>query len=131
MRLLLDTHIALWAIDDDPRLPPRARALIADPANSITVSVASLWEIAIKHPLKRGGVRDISISAAEAESYFREAGYLILDIVPQHAVAVEGLPDHHADPFDRILLAQSLTEPLRLLTGDAKLAAYSDTVILV
>ncbi len=131
MRLLLDTHIALWAIVGDSRLSAKARDLIADPANEIVVSAASLWEIAIKHALARGAPNDMPISGLEALGYFRDAGYELLDISPAHVVAVESLPMLHADPFDRILVAQALSVPLRLLTHDPKVAAYSDTVIAV
>jgi PIN domain nuclease of toxin-antitoxin system len=131
MRVLLDTHIGLWAVADDPKLPARARELITEPTNDVFVSVANLWEIAIEHALARGGVNDMPISAEEALVYFREAGYLLLDIVPAHTVAFEGLPQLHADPFDRMLVAQALTVPLRLLTHDLRVARYSDTVILV
>ena len=92
MRVLLDTHIGLWAVTDDPKLPTRARELITEPTNDVFVSVANVWEIAIKHALARGGVNDMPISAEEALGYFREAGYMLLDIEPAHAVAVEGLP---------------------------------------
>lgn len=128
MNLLLDTHIALWAIADSPRLPARARELIEAPANTLWISVASIWEISIKHALARG---DMPVSGADALGFFRQSGYRLLSIEGEHAIAVEALPPHHADPFDRLLVAQALTEPLRLLTHDAKLAPYSDTVILV
>lgn len=131
MRLLLDTHIALWAIIDSPNLTAKIRELIIDPANIITVSTVSIWEIAIKHALARGKPTDMPISGAEALHYFRAAGYVLLNILPEHAAAVEQLPDLHADPFDRLLVAQSMVEPLRLLTHDAKVAAYSDQVILL
>jgi PIN domain nuclease of toxin-antitoxin system len=131
VRLLLDTHIALWAVVDDLRLRTNAAELIADQANEIFVSTATLWEIAIKHALARGGPNDMPISAQDAHGYFREAGYALLDITPAHAVAVEELPALHADPFDRILVAQALTVPLRLLTHDQRVARYNDTVILV
>ena len=131
MRVLLDTHIGLWAVTDDPKLSARARELITEPTNDVFVSVANLWEITIKHALARGGVSDMPISAQEALGYFREAGYLLLDVVPAHAVAVEGLPPLHADPFDRMLVAQALTVPLPFLTHDLRVARYSDTVILV
>lgn len=129
MRLLLDTHIALWAIIDSHRLSARARDLITDPANDVVVSTGSLWEIAIKHALARGAPNDMPISAMEALGYFREAGYELLDISPMHIVAIETLPKLHADPFDRILVAQALTTPLRLLTHDPVVARYSDSII--
>jgi PIN domain nuclease of toxin-antitoxin system len=131
VRLLLDTHIALWATADDARLPTNSAGLIADPSNEVFVSVASLWEIAIKHALARGNPNDMPISARDALGYFLGAGYTLLNIAPAHATAVEGLPMLHADPFDRMLVAQALTVPLRLITHDARLAHYSDTVILV
>ena len=129
MNLLLDTHIALWAVFGHRRLPPRARALISDPQNAVTVSVASLWEIAIKHAIVRAGVRAIPVSANEAFGHFERAGYALLAISSAHARAVETLPPHHKDPFDRMLIAQALSEPMRLLTHDPGLARYSDTII--
>ena len=131
MRLLLDTRIALWAVADDRRLSAKARTLIVDPANEIVVSAASLWEIAIKHALARGSPNDMPISASEALGYFREAGYELLDVSPAHVIAIETLPTLHADPFDRILVAQALNVPLRLLTHDPKVASCSDSIIAV
>jgi PIN domain nuclease of toxin-antitoxin system len=131
VRLLLDTHIALWAVADDRRLSATARNLIGDPANEIIVSTASLWEIAIKHALARGAPNDMPISAQEALGYFQEAGYELLDISPAHVVAIETIPTMHADPFDRILVAQALAVPLRLLTHDPVVALYSDLIIHV
>jgi PIN domain nuclease of toxin-antitoxin system len=128
MRLLLDTHVALWALTDDARMPARCRELIADEGNSVAVSAASLWEIAIKHSLKRG---DMPVSGAQALRWCRRAGYALLDIKPEHTVAVEKLPPLHADPFDRLLVAQALTEPLRLLTHDATVARYSNAIELI
>ncbi|ASM78605.1 twitching motility protein PilT [Vitreoscilla filiformis] len=128
MNLLLDTHVALWAITDSPRLPPQARALIAAPRTTVWVSVASLWEIAIKHSLGRG---DMPVSGQEALQYFQASGYRLLAIEAEHAVAVAGLPPHHQDPFDRLLVAQALTEPMRLMTHDAHVAAYSDTILKI
>lgn len=128
MRLLLDTHVALWALTDDPRLSQRARALIADPENDVLVSAASVWEVAIKHALGRG---DMPISGDQALDWFRQAGYQLLPIAPEHAAAVEHLPDHHRDPFDRMLVAQATAEPLRLLTHDPLVLRYGDLAIAV
>ncbi len=128
MRLLLDTHVALWALTNDPRLSRRARALIEDPANDVLVSAASVWEIAIKHALGRG---DMPISGDQALDWFRQAGYALLPIAPDHAAAVEHLPDHHRDPFDRLLVAQAIAEPLRLLTRDPLVLRYGDMAIAV
>lgn len=128
MNLLLDTHVALWAITDSPKLPLKARDLIASPRTNVWISTASIWEIAIKHSLSRG---DMPISGHEALRYFSESGYRQLPIEAVHAVAVEDLPAHHNDPFDRILVAQALVEPMRLMTHDALVALYSDTIIKI
>jgi PIN domain nuclease of toxin-antitoxin system len=128
MRLLLDTHIALWAISDDPRLPGNARALITSPENEVYVSSATIWEISIKHSLTRS---NMPISGQDALNYFKESGYRLLSISPEHAAFVESLPQLHADPFDRILVAQALHEPLRLVTHDKHISRYSNTVLLV
>lgn len=128
MNVLLDTHIALWAIADSPKLPAAARELILAPTSTIYVSTASIWEIGIKYSLQRG---DMPLSGEAALHYFRQAGYRILAIEAEHAVAVEALPLHHQDPFDRLLVAQALTEPLRLISHDRQVARYSDTVVLV
>jgi PIN domain nuclease of toxin-antitoxin system len=131
VRLLLDTHVALWAIADDDRLSAKARRLIDDAENDIVVSAATVWEISIKHALARDGPNDMPISGEEALGYFKDAGFELLSISPTHAAAVEALPPLHADPFDRILIAQALTTPLRLLTHDQRIAGYSDLVIAV
>jgi PIN domain nuclease of toxin-antitoxin system len=128
LNLLLDTHIALWAITDSPKLSPKARELIELPKTTIWISVASIWEIAIKYSLGRG---DMPISSQQAMSYFRESGYRFLAVDAEHAVAVEELPTHHQDPFDRILVAQALVEPMRLMTHDSLVALYSDTIIKI
>jgi PIN domain nuclease of toxin-antitoxin system len=128
MNLLLDTHIALWAIADDRRLPKEAAKWIEDDANSIWVSAVSVWEITIKHMLAK---KNMPISGRQALGYFREAGYRLLDIRSEHAVAIEDLPAIHSDPFDRMLLAQAEVEPLKLLTSDVLLAKYGKSVIAV
>ncbi len=125
MRILLDTHVALWALADDSRLPARARAIILDERAEIYFSAATAWEIAIKHALARGSM---PIGGAEAVALFREAGYRELPITAAHSAATERLPHHHADPFDRMLVAQALAEPMRLLTHDRQLKAYGDVV---
>ncbi len=128
MRLLLDTHVALWALVDSPRLSPTARELVLEPANEVWVSAASVWEIAIKHALGRG---DMPVSGDEALAWFRQAGYRLLPIAPEHAAAAGRLPSHHADPFDRLLVAQALVEPFRLLTADATVALYGGGILRV
>lgn len=128
MNLLLDTHVALWAITDSPKLPTDARELISLPKTTVWISAATIWEIAIKHSLGRG---DMPVSGADAMRHFLASGYRFLAIEAEHAVAIERLPPFHHDPFDRILIAQALTEPLRLMTHDETVARYSDTVIRV
>ncbi len=126
MNLLLDTHVALWAITDSPKLPQKARELIESPKSAVWISAASVWEIAIKHALGRG---DIPVSSQDAVRFFRESGYRFLPLEVEHAIAVGELPTHHQDPFDRILVAQALVEPMRLMTHDPMVARYSDTII--
>lgn len=128
MNLLLDTHVALWAITDSPKLPHSARELIQSPKTNVWVSAASVWEIAIKHALGRG---DMPVSSQDAVRYFRESGYRFLAVEVEHTVAVEDLAAHHQDPFDRILVAQAFVEPMRLMTHDPLVALYSDTIIKI
>ena len=127
MRLLLDTHIALWAVTASPLLPPKAEAAILA-AEHVVVSVASLWEIAIKHALGRG---DMPVSSAEALDAFGDAGYALLDIKPAHALQVERLDALHPDPFDRLQIAQAMAEPLILLTHDTWVGQYGRLVMRV
>ncbi len=125
MRLLLDTHVALWALVDDPRLNAQVRQRIASADTQVWISAASVWEIAIKHGLGRG---DMPISARQALAYFDAAGYALLPITAEHTAATAELPALHADPFDRLLVAQALHEPLRLVTHDKQVARYSDAI---
>ena len=131
MRLLLDTHIALWAITDDARLPRIARELIGELGNEVVVSAASIWEITIKHALARGLPSDMPVSGPDALRYFRASGYTLLPVTAEHAAAVADLPALHRDPFDRMLVAQAFHEPLRLMTHDSGLSSYGDAILLV
>ena len=126
MRLLLDTHILLWALVDHPSLSERARDAITDPANDIYVSSLSLWEIAIKARLGK-----ISADVQEVHAAALETGFRPLPFTLEHAIAVAGLPDHHRDPFDRVLIAQARVEHLFLLTHDDVLAAYGADILVV
>lgn len=128
MRILLDTQIALWALTGSARLGALAQGLIEDPANDIYVSTASVWEIAIKYALGRG---DMPISGQRAAELFALAGYRELPVAWRHAAMVDTLPSIHNDPFDRILVAQALAEPMRLLSRDATLANYGAMVLPV
>ena len=118
MRLLLDTHIVLWALADSPRLSVRARELLADPANECWVSAASVWEIAIKVVI---GKHQLGFSVRELPDAISEVGLRALDVRPRHASAIAAVNVPHADPFDRLLVAQCEVETLRLLTADAVL----------
>jgi PIN domain nuclease of toxin-antitoxin system len=130
VRLLLDTHVALWFITDAPRLSDVARTLIMDAENDVFVSIATVWEIAIKHTTPRGP-EVMPLSGTDALAAFRGTGFHIIDITPADIAALESLPLLHRDPFDRILVAQAMSGPFRLLTRDRKIAAYSDTIIAV
>ena len=125
MRLLLDTHIYIWAITDHPRLTQAARQLIVD-ADDVFISSASIWEASIKAGL---GKLDADIDALVSE--IGASGFLELPVRAVHASVVRHLPDIHRNPFDRILIAQATHEPLHLVTADAHLSAYSDLVITV
>jgi PIN domain nuclease of toxin-antitoxin system len=128
VRLLLDAQIAIWALVDPDRLAKSTRDLIQDQSNDVFVSAVSVWEIAIKFALrKRRGAPPFG--GAEALRHFRKAGYGLLSITPDHVANVETLPFLHADPFDRLLVAQALQEPMRLVTADAMMASYSDTIL--
>lgn len=128
MRILLDTHLLLWAMAASRKLPPTVKAQVLDPANDIYFSAASLWEIAIKRGLRRNDFR-IDLDALMAA--LRESGFLELPIAAMHAIGVAQLPPIHKDPFDRLLVAQSMAEPMTLLTNDATLADYWDGVKVV
>ena len=125
MRLLLDTQIFLWYLADSKRLVPRARTAIRG-ADRVFVSAASIWEAAIKTALGKLTVVLDDLVAGIAASGFSE-----LPITALHAARVAALPDHHRDPFDRMLIAQALHEPLHLLTADAALRRYSELIVTV
>ncbi len=125
MKLLLDTHLLLWAAGQPDRMPSAARKLLEDPENELIFSAASLWEIAIKRSLGR---EDFRVDARLLRRGLLENGYRELEIKGEHAVAIDALPPIHKDPFDRILVAQSMIEGIMLLTTDHQLAQYSAPV---
>src|SRR5208337_326765 len=125
MKLLLDTHLLLWAAGTPDRLPAAARSLLDDPQNEPIFSSASLWEVAIKHGLGR---RDFGVNARLLRRGLLDNGYTELPISSEHAVALDSLPPMHKDPFDRILLAQSMVEGITLLTADPLVAQYPGPV---
>ncbi|MDT8853495.1 type II toxin-antitoxin system VapC family toxin [Paracoccaceae bacterium Fryx2] len=123
MRLLVDTHVLIWAVLEDAALPPRFRDALSDPAAEVHISAVSVWEVAIKRALGKLSVpHDLFDQAALA-------GCLPLPVTWGHAAAVEALPPHHADPFDRMLIAQARVEGLTLLSADRHFAAYDVTLL--
>lgn len=121
MKLLLDTHLLLWAAEDARQLPKVARRLIEDLDNDLLFSVASLWEIAIKRGLGR---QDFQVDARLLRRALVDNGYTELSITSDHVIGIDQLPAHHKDPFDRLLVAQALVEGITLLTSDAQLTRY-------
>ena len=125
MKLLLDTQLLLWAAGQPERLSAGPRKLLKDPRNELLFSAASLWEIAIKNTLGR---EDFRVEPRLLRRGLLDNGYVELPVTSQHAVNIDGLPPLHKDPFDRLLLAQTLTEGITLLTGDAQLARSAGPV---
>ncbi|MDO9707077.1 type II toxin-antitoxin system VapC family toxin [Paracraurococcus lichenis] len=124
MKLLLDTHVLLWWLMDDPRLGAATRGLIADPANEVWVSAGSLWEIVVKQRVGKleGDIREI---VAEV----RRNGFRMLDIAPAHLAVLAGLPAHHRDPFDHLLIAQAIAEGAGFVTQDGRSGQYPVRVV--
>lgn len=120
MRLLLDTHILLWWVMGDRRLSKSLAAIVASPENDVAVSAASIWEIAIKRSLGR-----IDVDLDELLSSMNADGFAELPMRFGHALRLESLPRHHDDPFDRILIAQSIAEGRRLVTKDEAILGYA------
>jgi PIN domain nuclease of toxin-antitoxin system len=125
MRILLDTHIFLWLATDDRKAKKSLRAQI-ESATEVYVSAASVWEVAIKHALGKLDGDPVAFHQAIEAFGFRE-----LPITGEHTLAVAKLPPIHKDPFDRLLIAQAITEPLTLLTADSMLAEYTELVHVV
>lgn len=125
MKLLLDTHIVLWAMRDADELSAAARLLLRQ-AEQVFVSSVSLWEAVIKVVAGK-----LPLDPTRLRTQIEAAGFKPLDVSSTHALKLGELPMLHRDPFDRMLIAQALSEPLRLLTHDAALAAYSDLVTVV
>ena len=128
MRLLLDTHVLLWAAASSERVPRDARELLEDGGNDVYYSAASIWEIAIKSSLGR---KDFRVDLAALLSTLPDKGLIELPVTARHAAGVVKLPLIHRDPFDRLLIAQSIAEPLTLLTNDAMLGRYTSNVRVV
>ncbi len=127
MKLLLDTHLLIWAADSIERVPADARALMADQDNELLFSVASIWEVAIKSGLNRP---DFQVDARMLRRGLIDNGYCELPILSEHVVVIDALPFIHKDPFDRLLIAQAMVEGITLLTDDATVAQYQGPVRL-
>jgi PIN domain nuclease of toxin-antitoxin system len=125
VKLLLDTQLLLWAAGQPERLSARARTLLKNPRNQLLFSAASLWEVAIKNTLGR---EDFRVEPRLLRRGLLDNGYTELPVTSQHAVNIDSLPPLHKDPFDRLLLAQALTEGITLVTGDSVLARYPGPV---
>lgn len=128
MKLLLDTHLLLWAAEGFDSLPLAAQPLMSDPENDLFFSAASLWEAAIKYGLGRA---DFQVDLHLLRRGLLDNGYSELPILSRHAVAIGALPPIHKDPFDRLLVAQSTVEGITLLTSDVRMAAYPGPIQLV
>ena len=125
MKLLLDTHVLLWAAGQPDQLPSPARALLSDGANELLFSAASLWEITIKKGLGRP---DFQVDPRLLRRGLLDNGYVELPITSAHALAVDNLPALHRDPFDRLLLAQAQVEGVALVTADEQVAQYPGSI---
>jgi PIN domain nuclease of toxin-antitoxin system len=125
MKLLLDTHLLLWAAGEPRRLSKPARRLIDNPDNELLFSAASLWEVAIK---RRLGREDFKVDARLLRRGLLDNGYSELPIISDHVVATESLPLLHRDPFDRILVAQATVEGVTLLTIDSQVSQYAGPI---
>lgn len=127
MDLLLDTNAFIWWLDDSPRIGRQARLAISDPLSEVFVSAASFWELAIKLSLRKLNVRTDAASWVPQE--LQRNRFRPLPIQFHHALAVEHLPYHHRDPFDRLLIAQAIVEDLTIITGDSEFDAYAVRVM--
>jgi PIN domain nuclease of toxin-antitoxin system len=131
LRLLLDSHLLVWLLTGDERVSSQAQSLIDDRGNASFASVVSIWEVAVKWPLRRGSLSDMPLPARQFTAALSEAGIPMLDSTPAHAIALEALPLLHGDPFDRLLLATARAEGMTLLTADTQLAGYGAGVQLI
>lgn len=125
MRVLLDTQILLWTLADDPKLSPKARKLI-EHASEVYISAATFWEMSIKV-----GLGKLNADLDEIREYCRQSGFTELPIAIEHAIAVKDLEHHHRDPFDRLIVATAITEPMKLITADPVVAKYTSLAVLV
>ena len=128
MKILLDTHILIWALAEPDRLSENGRLALEDPQNEILFSAASIWEIALK---KRIGGINFAFAPDQIAKAAKESGFAELPVFAIAAALVEQLPLHHRDPFDHLLIAQAMSEPARLFTVDPLFARYSELVTIL
>lgn len=131
MRLLLDTHVALWSVLEPELIPESRRQWIIDPDNVVAVSIVTLWEIAIKRSVSRKFDLAMSLTPSQAKQAFAEADIELLPIAAQHLDRLETLHFHHRDPFDRLLVATAIVDGFTLVTADDGLRAYGDCVVVI
>lgn len=128
MKYLLDTHILLWAVEDNPKLSSKARAIIADDSNDLVFSVVSIWEVAIKLGTHKV---DFNFNPATLRRVLLDAGYIEMSILGHHVPYVYELPSIHKDPFDRLLIATAKLEGMILLTVDSAVLQYGSNIMSV
>lgn len=123
LRLLLDTHVMLWAISNPGRLSVQARSAIAAEENDVFVSIVSPWEIAIKQSRNRIEIPD------DLDRGLESSRFKLLPVLLRHTRAIESMPHHHRDPFDRMLVAQAIVDGMILVTADRKLTHYAAALL--
>lgn len=126
MTFLLDSHLLIWAAEDDDRLSDKARSLINDPLNDLVFSAASIWELSIKAALAKTGFQ---VDPRLLRTALLNAGFRELPVTSEHALTIQKLPPIHRDPFDRILIAQAQSEQFTLLTVDTNVARYPGPIL--
>ena len=131
MNILLDTHMAIWALLDSPKMTSEAKQLIMDPDNTIYYSVVSVWEVLLKHSIHP---ENMDFSAAVFSESCKDAGFVPLELRDKHVITADGFPpevEGHKDPFDRLLLAQAKTENMSFLTHDKRLSGYQEKCLIL
>jgi PIN domain nuclease of toxin-antitoxin system len=126
MQFLIDTHILIWYLDGNPILPVKIRESIDDENNKVTISIVSLWELAIKLNIKK---IETTIKLLEIEAYIAQREFKLLSISFKHLNALSTLPSHHRDPFDRLLIAQAIIENMAIITADRQFESYPINII--
>lgn len=128
MTLLFDTHLLIWSLLAPERLSQTAQDLITDPKADLAFSAVNIWEVAIKHALRKPG---FDVDPVEMRDELIAIGYRELPVTSDHTIRVAGLPPHHKDPFDRLLIAQARVEAFTLVTADRLIARYPGPILKV